>query len=391
MTDVSALGPRARLAWDIIQMLPTDGIPNGGLHVMDIVLMEELTGEAPGSFVKNPTRVYMAFQHRVGACMMGQFIPDNVLSMSDHGYASDTERTASTGAEQIVEDGMVIDSPEAVAEHLEKFVFPQFQRDIAAFPAKADKVVADIIANERAMQQLLGPDILRTPSGDAFGRLPYLYYTCYGYANYFMAYALYPELMERHFAIQADLATLQNQAAARAIIEGNLPRMLMLDHDMADSRGTLVDVQSLDRLWFPQFARCIKPYLDAGIRLVWHCDGNLMAMVPRLIEAGLGGFQGFQYEDNMDYPAICKMKTRDGDDLFITAGVSVTRTLPFGTRQDVIDQLNWLVEYGPKRGLLLGLSSSATPNTNRDNIRTCIEGLAHYRIHGRSGGAFTKA
>ncbi len=46
--------------------------------------------------------------------------------------------------------------------------------------------------------------------------------------------------MERDFAQQADLATLRNRAAARAVIEGGLPRLLRLDHDMADSRGTLV-------------------------------------------------------------------------------------------------------------------------------------------------------
>ena len=60
-------------------------------------------------------------------------------------------------------------------------------------------------------------------------------------------------------------------------------------------------------------------------------DGNLMRLVPRLLECGINGFQGFQYEDGMDYLKICAMKARDGTDLIIMAGVSVTRTLPLGT------------------------------------------------------------
>jgi len=72
-----------------------------------------------------------------------------------------------------------------------------------------------------------------------------------------------------------------------------------------------------------------------------------MAMVPRLIEAGIAGFQGFQYEAGMDYPRICRMRTRDGGPLMIWAGVSVTRTLPLGTPDDVRDELRWLVENGP--------------------------------------------
>lgn len=146
----------------------------------------------------------------------------------------------------------------------------------------------------------------------------------------------------------------------------------------------LVDVQTLDKLWFPHFARSIQPLLDAGIRLIWHCDGNLMAMVPRLLEVGLSGFQGFQYEDGMDYEKICGMSDRNGDPLFIIAGVSVTTTLPHGQPADVKRQIEWLVERGPKVGLMLGCSSSIAPGVPLENIKTLIAGLKYYRAHGRT-------
>jgi len=123
--------------------------------------------------------------------------------------------------------------------------------------------------------------------------------------------------------------------------------------------------------------------LKAGIRLLWHCDGNLMKMVPRLIEAGIGGFQGFQYEDGMDYIKICGMKTRDGAPLMIWAGVSVTRTLPWGTSDDVTKEMKWLVDNGPRVGLVLGGSSSMAPGVPLANIRAMIAGRTYYRTHGR--------
>jgi uroporphyrinogen decarboxylase len=98
---------------------------------------------------------------------------------------------------------------------------------------------------------------------------------------------------------------------------------------------------------------------------------------------GLHGFQGFQYEHGMEYKRICRMRTRDGDPLIIFAGVSVTRTLPYGTPDDVRRELRWLVEEGPKLGLVLGGSSSITPGVPWANVETLIEGLAHYRIKGR--------
>ena len=67
------------------------------------------------------------------------------------------------------------------------------------------------------------------------------------------------------------------------------------------------------------------------------------------------------------------------------SGLSVTTTLPHGKPADVRRQLNWLVENGPKVGLMLGCSSSIAPGVPLENIKTLIEGFAHYRVHGRNG------
>ena len=375
----------ARLALDTFALRPTRGIPSWMLNDMQWSHLETFSDNPSGSYEKEPVRVYREFQLKAGACFIDQWIPDNPLSMRDQGYDKDAARGATTGAEKVIRDGRVIDSPEAVVEHLEKVLFPQWEKSRRDLEARFDERVRSLIGIEIDLQKLFGMNMLKSPYGGFF-YFPHLLYGHYGYANYFMAYALYPEVIERGFKIEADMAVVFNRIAARAIVEGGLPRLIRLDHDMADSRGTLVDVKTLDTMWFPPFARSIQPLLDAGIRLIWHCDGNLMAMVPRLLEAGLGGFQGFQYEDGMDYESICKMKTRDGDGLFILGGVSVTTTLPHGKPADVKRQLNWLVEKGPKVGLALGGSSSIAPGVPVENIKTLIEGLAYYRQHGRTAG-----
>jgi hypothetical protein len=78
------------------------------------------------------------------------------------------------------------------------------------------------------------------------------------------------------------------------------------------------------------------------------------------------------------------MKTRKGEGLIIMGGVSVTRTLPYGTPGDVRRELRWLVENGPETGLLLGASSSITPGVPWRNVRALVEGLAYYRTAGRA-------
>jgi hypothetical protein len=362
-------------------MRDTTGVPNTGLNLMDVPLLESWAGCSPGAYRADPERVYLAFQRATGACMIDQFIPRNALTMSQYGYDGDTaSRGPTTGAEEVRADGMPIRGPEDVVTHLEQVVFPQLRAQIEEFDEGDTYSVTRLVDAERLVQGRFGEDLLKVPYG-GFQAFPRFRYGLYGYQHYFSAYALYPELMAEDFRLQADLAVLQNKRSARAIVEGALPAVVRLDHDMADSRGTLVDIRSLDEIWFPHFARAIKPLLDANVRLIWHCDGNLMEMVPRLLEVGIGGFQGFQYEDGMAYEDICRMRDRDGERLMIWAGVSVTTTLPHGTPTQVRDQLRWLVRHGPRVGLVLGASSSITPGIPAENLATLVEGLAYYRDH----------
>lgn len=368
------LSPNAQLAMDTLLFKQRQKVPTHLVHIMEHAVLERIAGVKPGDYRKAPEKVYYQAMRNIGVCVSDQYLADNPLSMGDHGYNNATP-AATTGAKEIWLDGMRIDSPEAVVDHLEKVTFERLREQIRAFDENA--TVDAILTQETELQQVMGETILKT--GYGFIHFPYLAYTTYGYEHYFMAYALYPEVMEQHFSLQADLAVLQNQAAARAYREGGLPPLFRLDHDMADSRGTLVHIRSLERLWFPHFTRCLQPVLKDGICLMWHCDGNLMEMVPRLLDAGIGGFQGFQYEDDMNYPAICRMKTRTGEPLVIWAGVSVTRTMPQGTPQMVRDEMRWLVENAGTSVLFLGLSSSLCPGVHWENIAVFLEGLRYYR------------
>jgi hypothetical protein len=353
---------------------PQAALPIWLINPMEWSAIDHLAGQPPGSYQAAPERVYHLMLQRVGCCMVDQWIPRNPLSMGVRGFEGERPRTATTGADSVVVDGMAIHEPEDVAAHLEKVVLPRLAATLATYdPAPA---VAEFLRHEAQVQAILGPSMVKVPYG-CF-RFPGFAYGTYGYGPYFMAFALYPDLMEKHFQLQADLAVRHNQAMAQALMAAGVPPLVRLDHDMADSRGTLVRVTQLDELWLPHFTRAIAPALAAGFKLIWHCDGNLMAMVPRLLAAGLHGFQGFQYEDGMDYEAICRLRTRDGDPLLIIGGVSVTTTLPFGTPAAVRQQIDWLVAHGPRYRLMLGGSSSITPGVPLANLDALAAGFRHY-------------
>jgi hypothetical protein len=368
---MSVYTPSAQLAYNTLTGNGSNGIPTGLIHIMEHSVIERLACVNAGEYIKDPFGVYFQMLENIGVNMVDQMLADNPLSMGSKGFEGGT-------AGNLMIDGVPINSPEDCADHMENVDLPALRQRIKDF--NEVQIIRDVILSESAAQRMLGPNILKTGYGHLM--FPTLEYVRYGYENFFMAYALYPEIVDNLFKLQADYAVLNNTAVVNAFQTAGLPLYHRLDHDMADSRGLLVGIKSLERCWIEQFARSVKPAVDAGFTLLWHCDGNLMALIPYLLEAGVNGFQGFQYEAGMDYIQICKLKNRAGRDLVIQAGVSVTRELPFGKPADIKNHMRFLVENGPKTGLFLSFSSSCVPGTPFENIITAIEGLQYYRTNG---------
>jgi len=93
----------------------------------------------------------------------------------------------------------------------------------------------------------------------------------------------------------------------------------------------MVRPEFLRTAFWPHVKYSMEPYLDAGIRFIHHCDGNVMPLVDDMVAAGYSGFQGFQYECGVDIYELRKHRSLKGEEMLIMGGLSVTRTLPFGT------------------------------------------------------------
>mgnify|MGYP007112911583 CR=1 FL=1 len=83
------------------------------------------------------------------------------LTLGATGFEAGAQRNATTGAARIVLDNIHIDGPEAVVDHLERVEFPRIHRAIATLDQT--QTAADIGQQERAIQTLLGPSMLKAP------------------------------------------------------------------------------------------------------------------------------------------------------------------------------------------------------------------------------------
>lgn len=203
----------------------------------------------------------------------------------------------------------------------------------------------------------------------------------WGYTNYLSAMALYPETVEKYFAYGGESGRLYNIAVAHAIEKYKLAPYVYSGDDICFNDGPLCSLETLDKLYFPHLAKAVQPLHDAGIKIIWHSDGNILPIIDRLINVvGVSGFQGFQEETGCTLERIAEKKTRNNEKLIIWGSISVTTTLPFGTVEDVKKDVERCFKIAaPGGGFGLASTSSILPETPLENIIAMFE-------HGQSFG-----
>jgi hypothetical protein len=206
-------------------------------------------------------------------------------------------------------------------------------------------------------------------------------YTRWGYTNYLAAFALYPEHLKRYYQYTGEWGRLYNMAIVRAVEKYGIAPFVYSGQDICFNDGPICSPQTLDELYFPYLVRAVQPLHDAGIKIIWHCDGDVRLILPQLINrVGVAGFQGFQEETGCTLETIASLKTREGRKPIIIGSVSVTTTLPFGTVEDVKKDVERCFRVAATGGGFgLASSSSILPETPLSNILAMTE-------HGRRFG-----
>jgi len=197
----------------------------------------------------------------------------------------------------------------------------------------------------------------------------FMLYAQYGYGAYLEACALYPEQVERIYWQSSVCCRARNEILVRLYDELDVIPMLFAGHDICINTGPMVSPVFLRERYWPHVRHAIEPLVDAGIRVVHHCDGNVMPVIDDMIAAGFSGFQGFQYECGVDGFEIARRRSAKGERLLFMAGLNVTRTLPFGTAGDVRDEVEYVLDYTDGgKGLLFFTSSSIGPEVPLENV-----------------------
>lgn len=148
--------------------------------------------------------------------------------------------------------------------------------------------------------------------------------------------------------------------------------LLFTADDIAGQSGLLVSLEMWENFIKPYHVKLNKVIHDYGAKVIYHSDGAVMEAVPGLMDMGIDVLQALQFDAHNMNP--CILKNNYGDRLCFEGGISVQKTLPFGSqddvRREVMERINVLGKNG---GYILGPSHQIQFGTPPENIAVLFD------------------
>lgn len=225
------------------------------------------------------------------------------------------------------------------------------------------------VARVRQEQQLFAPLTMYVPGGGCG------FHSAYGLmGQQRFAYAIYdaPHEVEALLEIEGENAYRLAKVAA----EEQLCPLYFIGDDIAYKNGLLFSPTFLRRTFIPMLKRCIEPLHAAGIKVIYHSDGNLWQIMDDLLDAGIDGLNPLEPLAGME---LNLLKRRYGDRLILVGGIDCSQLLPLGTPEQIRATVKVAMQTAaPCGGFFIGSSSEITPSTPLQNVLAFFEACREY-------------
>ncbi len=188
-----------------------------------------------------------------------------------------------------------------------------------------------------------------------------------GYERLLMDLVLDPDLAERIL----EIPFRYHMAAAERLVSMGVD-MLWTGDDIGAQRGMLINPDTWRRFFKPRMAELVSRVkaIKPDLLVAYHTDGDVREVIPDLIEIGIDVLNPVQ-PACMD-PA--ELKRDYGDRLLFWGSIDEQGTLPFGTPQDVADEIRLRVEtIGKGGGLILGPTHHVQLDTPLENFWSMVD------------------
>ena len=145
--------------------------------------------------------------------------------------------------------------------------------------------------------------------------------------------------------------------------------------DLGTQTGLLFSRKDFLRLLKPRLARLFAVYTGAGVPVGMHSCGNIIELVPDLIEIGIRLLEPVQ--PCMD---LARLKKEFGRDLVFWGGIDTQDLLPFGTPERVKKETREVIRLlGEGDGYVIAPSQAIMPDVPLPNVMAFLEAVVEER------------
>ncbi len=144
--------------------------------------------------------------------------------------------------------------------------------------------------------------------------------------------------------------------------------MTQVTDDFGAQKGLLISPSLFERFYRPALQQSIDLAHAFGLIVFHHDDGDLRPLLPALVEMGIQILNPLQWRcGGWD---LADLKARFGSKVCFHGGVDNQYTLPFGTADEVRQEVHWLVENlaSDGSGFILAPCHNLQSNTPVENI-----------------------